>query len=100
MTRNKVLIHLIAIPALASSLSPAQVPTPAPSFTISASNVTMPSSGTVPIPFTLTSVNGFAGMVSVTCRRANRTHGRQGALLRAWRAGPCFQATQRGWRAL
>ncbi len=67
MTRNKVLIHLIAIPALASSLSPAQVPTPAPSFTISASNVTMPSSGTVPIPFTLTSVNGFAGMVSVTC---------------------------------
>ncbi len=67
MTRIKVLTCLIAVPALATSLNAAPVPTPAPSFTISASNVTMPSSGTVPIPFTLTSVNGFAGMVSVTC---------------------------------
>jgi hypothetical protein len=41
--------------------------TPAPSFTISATNVTMPSSGMVAIPFTLTSVNGFVGSVSVFC---------------------------------
>ena len=67
MTRNNVLICLIGVPAFASSLCAAQVPTPAPSFTISASNVTMPSSGTVSIPFTLTSVNGFVGSVSVLC---------------------------------
>lgn len=41
--------------------------TPAPSFTISASNVTMPSSGAVVVPFKLTSVNGFAGTLTVGC---------------------------------
>jgi hypothetical protein len=39
--------------------------TPAPSFTISATNVAMPLSGIVSIPFTLTSVNGFVGSVAV-----------------------------------
>ncbi|MHB8304072.1 MAG: hypothetical protein ACYDC6_14830, partial [Acidobacteriaceae bacterium] len=42
-----------------------------PSFTISASNITMPFSGTGSIPFTLTSVNGFAGTVHVTCTAPN-----------------------------
>ncbi len=42
-----------------------------PSFTITASNVTMSSSGTGSIPFTLTSVDGFAGTVSVSCGPAN-----------------------------
>ncbi len=67
MTSKSVLIWLVAVPALASSIGAAPVPTPAPSFTISASNVAMPSTGTVSIPFTLTSVNGFAGLVGVTC---------------------------------
>lgn len=67
MTRSKALSCVIVLSALASAVCAAQVPVPAPSFTISASNVTMPSSGVVPIPFTLTSVNGFVGSVSVLC---------------------------------
>jgi hypothetical protein len=67
MTRNRVLSHLVVLSTLAPPLCRARVPAPAPSFTISASNVTMPSSGTVTIPFMLTSVNGFAGMVAVNC---------------------------------
>jgi hypothetical protein len=42
-----------------------------PGLTISASNATMPISGTGAIPFTLTSVNGFAGTVNVSCGPAN-----------------------------
>jgi hypothetical protein len=41
--------------------------TAVPHFTIAASNVTMPSSGSGTIAFTLTSVDGFAGSVGVTC---------------------------------
>ena len=56
----------LAIPcALASSLCIAQAPAPTPSFTLSASNIAMPSSGTASIPFTLTSVNGFAGSLTL-----------------------------------
>jgi hypothetical protein len=44
----------------------AQVPVPAYNFVISADNVTMPSSGVVAVPFTLTSAN-FAGTVAVLC---------------------------------
>jgi len=66
-SRNKVLICLIVFLALGSRISSAQTPAPTPSFTLSAANVTMPSSGVVQIPFTLTSVNGFAGSVGVLC---------------------------------
>jgi hypothetical protein len=65
MTRNKALTFLVVLLALASSLCEAQPAAPAPSFTISATNVTMPSSGIVSIPFTLTSVNGFTGSLTV-----------------------------------
>jgi len=67
VTRSKALSCVIVLSALASAVCAAQVPVPAPGFTISASNVTMPSSGTVSIPFTLTSVNGFVGSVAVLC---------------------------------
>ncbi len=67
MTRSKVLSYLVVLSALAPPVCSARVPAPAPSFTISASNVTMPSSGTVTIPFKLTSVNGFTGTVAVNC---------------------------------
>jgi hypothetical protein len=41
---------------------------PAPSFTIAATNVTMPSGGSfASSPFTLTSVNSYAGQVLVSC---------------------------------
>jgi len=69
MTRSETLTCLVVFSALASGLCAAQLPAvaPAPSFTISATNVTMPSSGSVAIPFTLTSVNGFVGSVAVDC---------------------------------
>ena len=69
MMRNKTLTCLVVFSALASGLCAAQIPAiaPSPSITISASNVTMPSSGSVAIPFTLTSVNGFVGSVAVDC---------------------------------
>ena len=38
-----------------------------PSFTISATNATMPTSGNGTITWTLTSINGFAGTVGVSC---------------------------------
>lgn len=67
MARNKSLLRLVILLAAGSRLCSAQTATPAPSFTISASNVTIPSSGSVPIPFTLTSVNGYAGQIAVNC---------------------------------
>jgi hypothetical protein len=67
MTRNKALSCLVVLSTLASTACAAQAPVPAPTFKITASNVTMPSSGTVAIPFTLTSVNGFVGSVAVQC---------------------------------
>ena len=68
MLTNKALSCLVVLFALVSAAcAVGMAPTPAPSFTISASNVTMPLSGTVAIPFTLTSVNGFAGPVAVLC---------------------------------
>lgn len=67
MLRHKALFCLFVLGALATAARAAGVPTPVPSFTISASNVTMPPSGTVAIPFTLTSVNGFVGSVGVLC---------------------------------
>jgi hypothetical protein len=46
-----------------------------PSFTISASSATLPTSGTGSIPFTLTSVSSFAGYVGVSCGPANPPSG-------------------------
>lgn len=43
-----------------------------PSFTISATNVTMPAAGNGSIPFTLTSVNGYSGIIGFTCTAMNR----------------------------
>jgi hypothetical protein len=42
-----------------------------PSFTISATNATMPTNGSGSIPFTLTSVNGYSGTVVVHCADYN-----------------------------
>jgi hypothetical protein len=51
----------------ASVSGQASIPAPTASFTISASNITMPATGAGLISFTLTSVNGFAGAIRVTC---------------------------------
>lgn len=67
MTSNKALTCLVILLAIGSRFCSAKAPAPAPSFTISASNVTMPTSGMVAVPFTLTSMNGFVGSVAVSC---------------------------------
>lgn len=47
----------------------------APNFSISATSVTMPSSGSGSIPFTLTSVNGYVGSIVVQCSDVNAPTG-------------------------
>jgi hypothetical protein len=64
--RNKALVCLAVLSAVVSTAFAAG-PAPAPSFTISASNVTMASNGIATVPLTLTSVNGFVGAVAVGC---------------------------------
>ncbi|MGA7155827.1 MAG: hypothetical protein WBY53_03205 [Acidobacteriaceae bacterium] len=66
MTRIRTLACIALL--LAPALSHAQHATaPTPTFTITAPNVTMPSSGAATIAFTLTSVNAFAGQLAVGC---------------------------------
>jgi hypothetical protein len=67
ITRYKALCRLVVLGAVASAMCAAQIPTPAPSFTMTAGSVAMPLSGLVTIPITFTSVNGFNGMVYVQC---------------------------------
>ena len=45
------------------------------SFTISATNVTLPSNGDGSIPFVLTSVDGYVGTVAVSCPEVNAPAG-------------------------
>ncbi len=68
MSGNKALTCLPVLLTLAPGLCAAQAPTP--SFTLSASDITMTSGGTS-LPYTLTSVNGFAGTFGVTCTNPN-----------------------------
>ncbi len=67
MQRNKALTCLASLLTLALGSGSAQALTATPSFTISAANFTMPSSGGGNIPITLTSVNGYVGTVVVIC---------------------------------
>ncbi len=66
--RLLVVLAFLLTPSFVYSGSPALAPTP--SFTIAATNLTMSSStasGTGSSTFTLTSVNGYAGSVRVSC---------------------------------
>jgi hypothetical protein len=74
MTRNKALTCLTVLLTLAFGLCRAHALAPAPSFTLSASNITMSSNNTS-IPITLTSVNGFTGSVGLTCTPPNPPSG-------------------------
>jgi hypothetical protein len=67
MKRHTTLLCLASLLTLTIGAATAQPPAPAPSFTISAPNITMPSSGTATVNFTLTSVDGFTGTVAVNC---------------------------------
>ena len=65
MKRPLALACLAALSASSAAL--ASAPAPPPSFTVSASDTTMPASGNLSIPLTFTSVNGFAGDVTASC---------------------------------
>jgi len=77
MSRIGVLSGLGLLLTVTISLCNAQAPVATPSVNITTSNVTMPNSGGGSIPFTLTSVNGFAGKVGVTCTPPNPPAGVQ-----------------------
>ncbi len=49
------------------SAVPGRAATPTPTFTISATNVSLSGQGTSASQFTLTSVNGFSGQVGIVC---------------------------------
>jgi len=54
-----LILLLAALPGVAQSSSP--------SFTLTTGNVTVSTSGTASIPFTLTSVNGYIGTIVINC---------------------------------
>jgi MYXO-CTERM domain-containing protein len=75
---------------LACGLGLRAAPAPAnPSFTISATNTTMSASG-ASIPFTVTSLNGYAGQLGFICGPTNPP---AGARLPYCGGGPAFQIT-------
>ena len=71
MTRSRALTFSVVLLSFCSVVGWAKAPPAAPSFTITASPYTMPSSGDGAIPFTLTSIGGFEGTVLVTCTSPN-----------------------------
>jgi hypothetical protein len=67
---RKSVVSFAIVIALSLGVFGARAPAATPSFTITATNVTMTSSGskgTGSSTFTLTSVNGYTGTVGVTC---------------------------------
>jgi hypothetical protein len=75
MRVRRLLVLFGSLLAIVYGPGSGQAQSATPGFTISASNATMPASGSGAIPFTLTSVNGFAGSVVVTCSPANQPAG-------------------------
>ncbi|MGH9598474.1 MAG: hypothetical protein ACRD27_01310, partial [Terracidiphilus sp.] len=71
MAQRRILVLFGTFLAVISGATSVRAQAAAPSFTITASNATMPTSGDGSIAFTLTSVNGFAGSVAVGCGPAN-----------------------------
>ena len=65
-------VWMVAFGSVLDSLPAHAAP---PSFTISATNVTLPSSGDGSIPFVLTSVDGYVGTVAVSCPEVNAPAG-------------------------
>ena len=67
MHLRRALLLFGSILAIICGFAGGRVLAQTPSFTISASNATMPSRGAGSIAWTLTSVDGFAGTVNVGC---------------------------------
>lgn len=67
MNRNRMLRCLAFVVLFAFLSGRAKATTPAPGFTISTTNITLPISGSGNIPITLSSVNGYTGLVIIGC---------------------------------
>jgi hypothetical protein len=74
MEKRSSLLFVLVL-ALGFALNSLPVYAFTPSFTISASNAMMPSSGNGAIPFRLTSVDGYTGTVAVSCPGVNAPAG-------------------------
>jgi len=71
MQRCRVLVLLGSFLVFSSEFGGVSALAATPSFTVSASNVTMPTSGLGSIPITLTSVNGYTGTIIADCAATN-----------------------------
>jgi len=73
--KRRWLLLFVGMLAFGSVLDSLPAHAATPSFTISATNVTLPSSGDGSIPFVLTSVDGYVGTVAVSCPEVNAPAG-------------------------
>jgi hypothetical protein len=71
MTERRILLRFAELLAIISGFVSMQVLAATPSFTISASNATMPVSGSGSVAWTVASVNGYSGTFSVICSATN-----------------------------
>lgn len=71
MQRRRALVLFAASIAFISRPAAGLAQGATPTFTVTASSVTMPSSGTGTVAFALASVNGWAGQVVVSCAPPN-----------------------------
>ena len=71
MQRRKIIFPFVISFAFISGSSVGRAQGATPTFTVTANNLTMPSSGTGSIAFTLTSLNGWAGTVVMNCAPTN-----------------------------
>jgi hypothetical protein len=75
MKERRVLLLFAALLAIALALAVEPALAATPSFTLSAGNVTMSATAASSVTFTLTSVNGFSGLIEVGCDPTNQPAG-------------------------
>jgi hypothetical protein len=75
MNERRKLLTFAAILSISFGLASGRAYAATPSFSISASNVTMSATGSSVVSFTLTSVDGFSGKVDVICDPTNAPAG-------------------------
>jgi hypothetical protein len=67
MNRSRTFLRFAIQFAMICGFARMQAPAAAQSFTVSASNATLPANGSGTVAFSVTSVNGFSGNVQISC---------------------------------
>jgi hypothetical protein len=75
MNKRRLMFLVAALLAIGLGLAGKRAQAATPSFTVSASNVTMSAAGPNSATFTLTSVDGYSGTIDVICDPANESVG-------------------------